>query len=206
VPKSSPITSTGITGKVFKEFHMAEYKVPAPDAELLGGMLYSLWTAFPEGFQETIMRILSKHGVEEVVPENWYRLQPVLDALKEIEDSFGHHLLAQVGEQASTRAPIPPEIDSVKVCLFSLNASFRKFHRGGDIGGYEVTEDETGGITRYIVTSSSPYPCSLTRGYLEGYAKRFATADTKEVLVRHDDTKPCRRDGAESCTYIVTLW
>jgi hypothetical protein len=185
---------------------MAEYKAPAPDAELLGGMVHSLWAAFPEDFQETIKGILAKHGVEEIVPQNWYRLQPVLDALKEIESSFGHHLLAQVGEQAATRAPVPPEINSVKVCLFSLNAAFRKFHRGGDIGGYDVKEDNSTGITRYVVVSSSPYPCSLTRGYLEGYAKRFKDPDTKEVLVRHDDASPCRRDGADTCTYFVTLW
>ncbi len=185
---------------------MAEYKVPVPDAELLGGMLYSLWAAFPEGFQEIIKKVLAKHGIDEVVPEQWYRLQPVMDSLKEIEDSFGHHLLAQVGEQASTRAPVPPEINSVKVCLFSLATSFKKFHRGGEIGGYDVREDTTGGITRYIVVSSSPYPCSLTRGYLEGFAKRFAGPDTKEVLVRHDDSGPCRRNGADTCTYIITLW
>ncbi len=62
---------------------------PCSDAELLGGMLYSLWAAFPEGFQEIIKKILAKHGIDEVVPEKWYRLQPVMDALKEVEDGFG---------------------------------------------------------------------------------------------------------------------
>src|SRR5208283_141789 len=100
---------------------MTEYKISSPNAELLGGMLYSLWTAFPEGFQEIIKKVLAKHGVVDVVPENWYRLQPV---------------------------------------LFSLNPTLHKFHRGGNIGGYEVKEEKTSqGLTRYHVIASTPYPC-----------------------------------------------
>ena len=186
---------------------MAEYKVSSPDAELLGGMLYSLWTAFPERFQEMIKKVLAKHGVVDVVPENWYRLQPVLDALKEIEDSYGHFLLREVGEQAAERAPIPPEINSLQAVLFSLNPTLHKFHRGGNIGGYEVKEEKTSqGLTRYRVVASTPYPCSLTSGYLEGFSKRFGAAEWKEVLVRHDEEGPCRRKGSETCIYFVTCW
>ncbi|MEW6140453.1 MAG: hypothetical protein AB1733_19710 [Thermodesulfobacteriota bacterium] len=186
---------------------MAEYKASSPNTELLGGMIYSLWGAFPEGFQALVKKVLVKHGVAEVNPEAWYRLQPVLDALKEVEQMYGHHLLFQVGEQAATRAPLPPEINSFRACMFAMNATLQKIHRGGDAGGYVVTEEELpGGLVRYRVVASTPFPCSLTRGYLEGYAKRFRTADSTEVLVRHDDDSPCRRQGADTCTYIVTLW
>jgi hypothetical protein len=186
---------------------MTEYKVSSPNAELLGGMIYSLWTAFPEGFQDMIKKVLAKHGTVDVVPENWYRLQPVLDALKEIEGSHGHYLLRDVGQQAAERAPVPPEIGSLKAVLFSLNPTLHKFHRGGNVGGYEVKEEQTTqGLTRYQVIASTPYPCSLTGGYLEGFAKRFGASDWKEVLVRHDEASPCRRQGAETCTYILTCW
>jgi hypothetical protein len=186
---------------------MTEYKVSSPNAELLGGMLYSLWTAFPERFQEMLKKVLAKHGLENVAAENWYSLQPVLDALKEIEETFGHYLLKEVGQQAAERAPIPPEINSLRAVLLSLNPTLHKFHRGGDIGGYEVTEEQTSqGLTRYQVVASTPYPCSLTGGYMEGFAKRFGTRDWKEVLVRHDDASPCRRQGADTCTYFLTCW
>lgn len=186
---------------------MAEYKASSPNTELLGGMIYSLWGAFPEGFQSLIKKILVKHGVADVNPQDWYRLQPVLDALKEIESTFGHHLMWQVGEQAATRAPLPPEINSFMACLFALNQTIQKIHRGGDPGGYEVKQEELpGGIVRYRVVASTPFPCSLTRGYLEGFARRFGSVDAKEVLVRHDDESPCRRQGADTCTYFVTSW
>ncbi|MGB6067479.1 MAG: hypothetical protein WBG50_21960 [Desulfomonilaceae bacterium] len=188
---------------------MAEYKnrVTSPNAELLGGMIYSLWGAFPEGYQAIVHEVLANHGIKDVVPENWYRLQPVLDALKEIEERFGHYLLREVGEQAAVHAPIPPEIDSLHACLFALNPTLNRFHRGGDIGGNDVKEEKTeSGLKRYRVTDSTPYPCMLTGGYLQGLARRFGSRDYKEVLVRHDDESPCRRQGAEFCTYFVTCW
>lgn len=186
---------------------MTEYKASSENVELLGGMLASLWSAFPESFQGLIKKHLLKHGVAEVNPSEWYRLQPILDALKEIEEAFGHHLLSQVGEQAASRAPVPPEIDTLKKCLFSLNSTISVFHRGGNAGGYDVKEETAAaGFTRYVVTASTPYPCSLTRGYLEGFSRRFGSVDAKEVLVRHDEASPCRRNGAHTCTYIITVW
>ncbi len=185
---------------------MAEYKT-SPNAELIGGMLYALWAAFPEGFQEIIKKTLASHGIGEIVPDRWYHFQSILDALKEIEVKFGHQLLAQVGEQAATLAPIPPEIDTLKACLLSLNATLSRICRGGEIGGYEVSEETAReGFTRYVVTASTPFPCSLTRGYLEGFAQRFKKGEIKEVILRHDETRPCRREGAETCTYIISCW
>lgn len=185
---------------------MGEFRSSAPDAELLGGMLYSLWTAFPESFQDRLKKMLSAHGIENVVPDQWYNLQKVLNTLKEIEENFGHHLLFNVGRQAAIRAPVPPEIKTLKQCLSVINATFAKFHRGGQVGGYAVREEQTPeGFTRFMVEASTPYPCSLTRGYLEGYGHRFKTPEINDVLLRHDETLPCRRTGGKTCTYIITV-
>jgi hypothetical protein len=185
---------------------MAEYKV-SPNAELIGGMLHSLWTAFPEGFQDNIKKILANQGIEGIVPDRWYNFQSVLDALQEIEEKFGHEVMRGVGEQAAAAAPVPPEITTLKACLLSLNTTLSRICRGGGIGGYEVSEETAReGYTRYVVNVTNPFPCSLTKGYLEGYAQRFKKAEFKEILVRHDDERPCRRQGAEACTYIISCW
>ncbi len=113
---------------------MGEYKT-SPNSELIGGMLQTLWTAFPQGFQAIIKKVLADHGIEEIVPDRWYHFQSVLDALKEIEEKFGHHLMGQVGEQAAAAAPIPPEITTLKACLLSLNTTLSRICRGGEIGG-----------------------------------------------------------------------
>ena len=185
---------------------MAEYKVSSPSLEMIGGMIVAIWTAFPENFQKLIKGILSKHGVADISPQEWYLLQPVLDAIKEIEEKFGHHILTQVGEEAAMKAPMPPEIRTFEACLSALNVTVQKIHRGGSPGGYQVEEEKGQGFTRYRVTASTPFPCSITRGYLESFARRFAPVGVKDIVVTHDENLPCRRNGADTCTYVITMW
>ncbi len=185
---------------------MAEYKASSPTLEIIGGMIVSIWAAFPENFQKMIRGILSKHGVADINPQDWYLLQPALDTLKEIEEKFGHHILSQVGEQAALRAPLPPEIKTFKECMSALNVTIQKMHRGGSPGGYQVEEEKGQGFIRYRVTASTPFPCSLTRGYLESFARRFAPEGVRDIVITHDENLPCRRNGAETCTYVITIW
>lgn len=185
---------------------MGEYKASSPNLEILGGMIVSIWAAFPESFQKSLREVLEKHGVADVSPQDWYLLQPTLDALKEIEGKFGHHILAQVGAQAAVRAPLPPEIKTFDQCMSALNVTIKKMHRNGSPGGYDVQEEKGEGFVRYRVAASTPFPCSLTRGYLEALAQRFGPTDAKDILVTHDENLPCRRNGADTCTYVVTVW
>jgi hypothetical protein len=185
---------------------MAEYKT-SPNAELIGGMIQSLWTGYPETFQDTIKKILTDRGIKDIAPANWYNFQSLLDAMKEVEEKFGHTAMRQVGEQAALTAPLPPEVNTIKACLLSLNTTLNRMCRGGGTGGYEVSEQtEKTVATRYIVTVTTPFPCSLTSGYLEGFAQRFTKGEFKDIVVRHDDERPCRRHGAESCTDIISCW
>jgi len=184
-----------------------EYQSSSPDVQVIGGMLQSFWLAFPEYVRERGKQILGKHGLVDVAADGWYSLQSTLNALKEVEEILGPELLRRIGEQAAMRAPLPPEINSLKSCLMILNPTLQKIHRGGDVGGYVVTEDtQMPGRVRFTVTASTPYPCSLTEGYLGGYAQRFRLPEFKEIIVRHDESAPCRRQGADSCTYFVTCW
>jgi hypothetical protein len=184
---------------------MAEYIASSPNLEIMGGMIASIWSAFPDSVQNAIRGILLKHGVSEVNPHDWYLLQPVLDALRVIEERFGYQILSQVGQEAASRAPIPSEIRTFKECMTALNAIIQKMHRHGSPGGYDIQEEIGSGFIRYKVTASTPFPCSLTRGYLEAFAKRFAH-EKAEILTRHDENLPCRRKGAETCTYVISVW
>jgi hypothetical protein len=185
---------------------MAEYKASSPNLEIIGGMIASIWEGFPDSVQNSIRDILLRHEVADISPQQWYLLQPALDALREIEEKFGHQVLSQVGEQAALKAPIPPEIKTFKDCMSALNVTIQRMHRGGSPGGYEVQEETGPGLVRYRVTASTPFPCSLTRGYLESLARRFGPVGAMDVLIRHDENVPCRRNGAETCTYIITIW
>jgi hypothetical protein len=46
----------------------------------------------------------------------------------------------------------------------------------------------------------NPYPCAFDRGIITAMAQGFEL----QAKVVHDDAKPCRKQGAESCTYIAS--
>jgi hypothetical protein len=54
---------------------------------------------------------------------------------------------------------------------------------------------------RIIMICENPYPCEYDRGIITALANRF------ESLARtaHDSEAPCRKNGADSCTYVV-MW
>jgi hypothetical protein len=185
---------------------VAEFVASSPKLEIIGAMIGSLWEAFPDTVQNSIRDILTKRGLVNISPQEWYVLQPVLDALKEIEERFGHNVLAQVGEQAALKAPFPPDIKTFTECMPALNVAIQRMHRNGSPGGYEVQEETSTGVVKYRVTASTPFPCSLTRGYLETLARRFAPPGALDVLILHKEDEPCRRNGANTCTYVITVW
>ena len=151
---------------------------------------------FQKAFSNSSKKWQPEHGLDNVEPDRWYPLGAVMQALHEVEETFGHHLLRQVGNEAAARAPLSPDVQSIKTCLLSLNETFRKFHRGENVGGYDVSEDPNAASkAKFIVVASTPYPCSLTGGYLEGYAQRFGASSGQEILVRHDEAGPCRHRG-----------
>ena len=51
-----------------------------------------------------------------------------------------------------------------------------------------------------ISVCNNPYPCSFDRGIITEMARKFQPYAT----VSHDDSKPCRNKGADSCTYVIS--
>jgi len=73
-------------------------------------------------------------------------------------------------------------------------------HRGGEIGTYSFAA--TNG-TAGKMFCQNPYPCEFDRGIITAMARRFSPGGSRQVCVEHDDEAPCRKQGAESCTYHV---
>jgi hypothetical protein len=125
--------------------------------------------------------------------------------MKEISERLGPHVLGRIGEQISAHAVLPPEISALETCFEAIDTAFHMNHRGGEIGHYNYSyQGVEHGLKRARMACPNPYPCSFDGGVLEGFAKRFRPADCEDVLVRHDDSQPCRKQGAESCTYVIS--
>ncbi|HOV14530.1 MAG TPA: hypothetical protein PK771_09625, partial [Spirochaetota bacterium] len=62
--------------------------------------------------------------------------------------------------------------------------------------GYEKVDDKN----MIICECKNPYPCAFDKGIITAMAQKFES----KAKVIHDDSKPCRKNGTDSCTYIVT--
>ena len=185
---------------------MAEFKSFSPAVEVTGEVLMAFLAGFPQEFRSSGLRILEKHGVAEPRTKEYYSLQNLLDAMKEISDTFSAQMLSRIGEQIALHAVLPPGIDDLQKCLESIDIAYHMNHRGGEIGSYDykLLEPEGGLGKATMTTCPNPYPCAFDWGVIEGFAKRFKSSGSYDVVVRHDDSQPCRRKGNESCAYVIT--
>ncbi len=140
-------------------------------------------------FKSSALKILANNGIADPKPGDWYSHQSWLNAFKEIAETIGENTLYSIGKKIPENASFPPEIDSIDKALGAIDMAYHMNHRGGEIGNYKY--EKTGDRSARIV-SQDPCPCAFDRGIIEAIA-----------TVKHDDSAPCRTNGAESCTYVI---
>ncbi len=184
---------------------MAEYTSFEPGVEVLGDVLSAFVAGFPPEFRESGLAILAKHGIGAPRPGEFYPLQSFLNAMKEIGENYSDQMLFRVGQQIALYAKLPPEIDSLEKSLASIDVAYHMNHRAGNIGQYGYAREHTSShaMNKAKMVCANPYPCAFDRGVIEGFAQRFKPPQCLDVVVRHDDSQPCRRHGGDSCTYII---
>lgn len=154
-------------------------------------------------FRQTALKILAKHGIMNLQRGKWYRQQAFLDAFSSISDKLGADVLFNIGTKFSENAEFPLGIDSLEKALISLDTAYHMNHRNGEIGHYYFTATGRG---HYEMVCRNPYPCEFDRGILAAFCSRFTpTGSETKAIVAHDNSKPCRKDGADSCTYRI-IW
>jgi hypothetical protein len=184
---------------------MAEFKAFAPRVEVLGEVLNAFIGGFPSEVLGIGKMVLERHGIKDPHPGDFYPLQSLLDSMKDVSDKYSGQMLFRIGFQIAGNAKLPPGIDSIEKALELIDTAYHMNHRGGEIGHYLYTSTGFDGLlNRGKMLCHNPYPCFFDLGVIEGFAKRFKPADCRDVLVRHDESQPCRRQGGDSCTYIVS--
>lgn len=149
-----------------------------------------------------LLGFLAKRGIVNPQPDKWYKLKAWLDACGDISGRYGAKVLYDMGMKIPENMKFPPRIDTLDKALKVMNSSFHMNHRKGDIGHYYF---KIAGEKTYQVICENPYPCDFDRGLLEGFCKRFKqTGSETTAVVIHDDSEPCRKQGATSCTFLVT--
>jgi len=177
---------------------MAQFKAFAPGVQVNGETVLSV-VAGMGAFRSRANKILEENAIANPKPGTWYAQQAWLDAFKDISELLGAHTLFAIGKSIPQNARFPAAIRSVADALGAIDAAYHMNHRGGEIGHYVFNQN--GGDSATVVCRN-PYPCDFDRGLITGTADKFKSSRTV-VRVQHDDGKPCRKRGADSCTYQV---
>ncbi len=154
-----------------------------------------------EHFKKKALQILEENGIKNPKPVEWYLQQSLLNAFKAISEDIGPHALYAIGTKVPENAEFPPDINSLEKALESIDTAYHMNHRGGKIGNYNLHKSPDGA---FQLTCNNPYPCEFDRGIIEGIARKF-TPKWHYLIVKHDDSAPCRDKGDESCTYLIEI-
>jgi hypothetical protein len=195
-----------------------QYKAFEPGIEVAGASLMAIVDGFRK-YPTVAMKYLSRYGLvsnapgkqAEIDPKAWYSLENWLAAYEEIAKEIGVNSLYSIGKGIPDAIPFPPHINDIQSCFGSIDAMYHMNHRKN---GRVMFNPETGemleGIGHYkfqpvpnekriVFVAEVPYPCEFDRGLLTAMAARFEPMSS----TTHDNDAPCRKKGADSCTYII---
>jgi hypothetical protein len=176
---------------------MTLYKACTPDVQVNGDTILS--TVAGSGDEDQVRQILTECGIVDPAAGEWYPQQAWLDAFKRINDEVGPRTLFGMGKALPVRSHWPPA-SSIETALPAIDVQYHANHRGGDIGSYKY---ESTGKKKARIIASNPYPCDFDLGIITSVATRYKPASSQYITTRHDDARPCRLHGAETCTYLV---
>jgi len=197
-----------------------QFKVFEPGIDVSGTVLAAVADGFRK-YPTVAMKYLTKYGLTKNTSakelqfdrEGWYSLEDWLAACESISNEVGINSLYGIGKTVPENAVFPPHVKDIHSAMGSIDFAYHMNHRKN---GTVMFNPETGqmleGIGHYkmepvpnenriIMVCENPYPCDFDRGIISAMANRF------EPLARtaHDNEAACRKNGADSCTYVV-MW
>ena len=195
-----------------------QFKAFEPGIEVYGSSVDAFVEAF-KLFPSVALKRLATNGIGTVNAkgeitidrEAWYPQAGWLAAFEGIASTVGPRALFQIGQYVPKHAILPPSITEIRSGLASLDVAYHMNHRkdgrpmfdqatgrkAKGIGCYGMKDSGPRKITAFC---ENPYPCDFDRGVIAGFAVRFE----RTARVTHDDAAPCRKNGADSCTYHIT--
>jgi len=193
-----------------------QFKAFEPGIENSGeslGAIVAGFKKFPTVAQKYLVKygfLKPKQGLDDLDITVWYPEDAFLRAFEAITNEVGVNSVYGVGRQIPDTARFPP-MTGILMALDSIDIAYHMNHRKN---GKVMFDSQTGtmleGIghfvskpvaneNRSIMVCETPYPCDFERGLISAVANKLDPA----ARTAHDNSAPCRKNGADSCTYIV---
>jgi hypothetical protein len=196
-----------------------EYRAIEPGIEVNGQTVFSVVDGFG-AFTRMGSRYLLDEGIGEPEPdgsvrverERWYSQEAWLRAFERIGKELGGSALHLIGLKIPANAIFPPWVVDIDSALRSIDVAYHLNHRKQGqvmfdvaagtmlegIGHYGFSRDPA--AKRILCGCDNPYPCDFDAGIVASMARRFV----EHARVEHDPAEPCRKRGADRCTYVVS--
>ncbi len=172
-----------------------------PGMEVSGRIAMALLTNLQA---DTFRPFLEKHGFAEIVPDQWYPFQNLLNLFKEVSQQPGAMFdFVAVGIAAVDRYTLPPEVAALTLEQFFLTVLPRVTagqYRNGETTAFVV---EALGERHLAVKVSTPYPGDIAYGFLYGFALRFLPRGRKLAL-KYAEGKPRHDQGGPETVFDLT--
>ena len=159
---------------------------------------------------DVIMPIFQKHGMDEPVLGEWYPLQPVLDALKELSTTSGASTnliavgvkLAEYGVEPEDiiQAPLPIVLE-----FWQAHMDQNIVHKDTGVGGAGTIVTEKVNDTFYKITHNNLFPDDLCYGLAYGFARSRLPLGTNFKIWYEDYSNRIDNGDAEE-TVICVQW
>jgi hypothetical protein len=195
-----------------------QFQVFEPGIEVWGISLDAFVEAF-KLFPSIALKRLAAGGIgtmrgKDVVVDKdaWYPQDKWLAVFESLASEIGPRALLQIGQNVPKHAPFPPTITNIHSAIAALNVAYHMNHRKqGKVMADPATGKLMSGIGSYgyapvpgerriVSVCENPYPCDFDRGIITALASRFE----KTAKVTHDDGAPCRKQGADSCRFVIS--
>ncbi|MDR2246681.1 MAG: hypothetical protein LBE17_08485 [Treponema sp.] len=195
-----------------------QFEIFEPDIEVDGSTVYSVIAGLGY-FTNLSRRYFSQVHIGTVINKElridmkgWYPQAAWLEAFKNISEQVGDRVLFNIGLSIPANARFPPWVVDIDSGIKAIDVAYHLNHRKN---GKPLFDAGTGimreGIGHYgyarvgrekkiVSMSCNPYPCAFDHGIITAMARKFEPG----ARIVHDDTKECRSNGANTCTYIIT--
>jgi hypothetical protein len=145
--------------------------------------------------------------------DGWYPQQAWLDCFAAIACEMGDGILYKIGCAIPGNVEFPSWVSGIHSALQAIDVVYHISHRKNGSGClYDKTTGAVHeGIGHYgykwvpekrliISVNHNPLPCVFDRGIITAAARKY----DPNAIVIHDDSQPCRKNGAETCTYLIS--